>query len=217
MKQKRPPGQLSVGNRESKNAVEVWGLTGGIASGKSQAARMFAEAGVPVVDADKISRELSTPGGAAYDAILKRFGTADRAELRSRIFQDALAKRDLEAILHPLIQAESMRQIQSIAENWPGPAPGLRVLYEAALLVETGRYRNFSGLIVIEAERELRKKRLIARDRMDEITAERIIAAQTSDEERRRAASVVIENNGTLDDLRARVIHFIIERGWATA
>lgn len=182
---------------KSKDAHALWGLTGGIASGKSTAARLFEKAGIPVIDADRISRELSQPGGAAHDKIVARFGTADRAKLREIVFSDPAARTDLEAILHPLIQAESLKRVDSLP---PGP-----VLYEATLLVETERYKSLAGLIVIEAPREARIARLTARDGTTREMALKILDAQLPDEKRRQAATFVIENNGSIDELKSKV------------
>jgi dephospho-CoA kinase len=177
--------------------TRVWGLTGGIASGKSLAARFFAEAGIPVIDADQISRELSQPGGAAQSAIQKRFGTTDRTELRKLVFADPAARRDLESILHPLIKLESLNRIKKLG------APA--VVYEAALLVEGGRYKELDGLIVVTSPLAQRRARLIARDGIAPELADQMIAAQLSDADRTKVANHVLENNGTEDDLRAKV------------
>ena len=104
----------------------VWGLTGGIASGKSTVARIFEELGVPVIDADEIARGLSQPGGAAHAAVLSRFGTADREKLHGIVFSDPKARGDLEAILHPLIREESARRLSALSNH-------ALVLYEAVL------------------------------------------------------------------------------------
>lgn len=194
-------------------AYEVWGLTGGIASGKSQAARFFSEEGIPVIDADQISRELGQPGGAAHAAILQRFGTDDRAKLRAIVFADAQARKDLEAILHPLIVAESVRRMERLAAQHSGPGQP-RILYEAALLVETGRYKQLSGLLVVDAPLALRRQRLIERDVVAPELADRILAAQASDAERLAAATAVIPNAGTLEDLRSAVRAWIAKAGW---
>jgi dephospho-CoA kinase len=149
------------------------------------------------VDADRISRELSDKGGAAHDPIFQRFGTTDRAKLRQIVFSDPQARKDLEAILHPLIQKESTKQIQKFGSGV--------VLYEAALLVETGRYKDFQGLIVVDAPREKRKQRLIHRDQCSPELAEKILAAQISDDQRRAAATHILENSGTEDELRSKI------------
>ncbi len=198
-------------------SCEVWGLTGGIASGKTTVARFFEAEDVTVIDADQISRDLSSPGGAAHAAILKRFGTDDRRKLREIVFRDLAARKDLEAILHPLIAAESRRRMEEAARRSKGPKASdgrTPVIYEAALLVETGRYRDFEGLIVVEAARDLRMQRLVNRDRVEEALAQQMINAQISDAERRKVASQVWENAGDLDELRARVRAFVAERGW---
>ncbi len=177
--------------------MKVFGLTGGIASGKSTASLFFSEAGIPVIDADLVARELTDHGGRAHDAVLKRFGTTDRAKLRELVFADAKARADLEAILHPLIREESARRISETQ------AP--LVIYEATLLVETGRFKDFDGLIVVEAPREERIQRLMARDHSTREIAEKILASQASDESRRAVATFVITNTGTLDELKAQV------------
>jgi dephospho-CoA kinase len=189
---------------------EVWGLTGGIAAGKSAAARFFVEAGVPVIDADLVARELSQPGGAAYDEIVQHFGTADRGRLREVVFKDADARRDLEAILHPRIQGESLRRMKDVAQK----TGRKRILYEAALLVETERYRALDGLLVIDAPESVRRERLIARDGFAPELADQILAAQASDAERRKAATELISNTGTLEDLQAAVVGWIARHLW---
>lgn len=208
--------------------VEAWGLTGGVAAGKSQAARIFESLGIPVLDADQVARDLRSPGGAghapgaAYAPIVERFGTADPAALREIVFKDPAARAELEGILHPLIRAESARRIAELAAQKrmaAGPSAATSkptlVIYEAALLVETGRYKEFAGLIVIDASLALRRKRLIARDGLQPEIADRILAAQASDEARRAAATVVIGNDGTADELRARISEWVARRARA--
>ena len=175
----------------------IWGLTGGVASGKSSAARFFREAGIPVVDADEVARELSAPGGGAFASIVARFGTADRAELRRIVFADPAARAALEGILHPLIRSASQARLEAL--------PGNVALYEAALLVEKGVPPGFEGLIVVEAPREERLRRLMARDAIDRTLAEKMIDAQASDAERRAAATHLLVNDAGEDTLRLRV------------
>jgi dephospho-CoA kinase len=202
-------------------AAKIWGLTGGVASGKSTVARIFSELGVPVLDADQVARDLRAPGGAAYDAILARFGTADAQRLREIVFANPVARSELEAILHPLIRAESARRMEAMitgrtsskanasanasASVSASAPPVIPVIYEATLLVETGRYRDFAGLIVVSADESVRLARLMARDNSAEDLARRIVASQIDDEKRRAVASFVIENHGSLEDLRAQV------------
>ncbi len=187
--------------------IPVIGLTGGIASGKSVVSRILREkANVPVLDADRISRDLSSPDGAASTAILHAFGTLDRAQLRKKIFSDPQARSQLEAILHPLIRAESVREISDLARAGAGLA-----FYEATLLVETGRYRDFDGLLVIEAPLETRIDRVSARDGVSREQAQAVIQAQASDEIRRKAATWIIENSGSVAELEKRVLELLPE------
>jgi dephospho-CoA kinase len=202
-------------NNYTPSPFEIWGLTGGIASGKSSAALIFKELGFPVLDADRIARELSAPDGAAHSQIVARFGTADRNQLRERVFADPAARKDLEAILHPLIQSESLRRMEALAAaTAPKKSGPLRILYEAALLVETGRYKQMAGLIVVDAPRELRRNRLIERDGFAPELADQILGAQISDEARLAAASAVIPNRGTIEDMRSFIEGFVREKGW---
>jgi dephospho-CoA kinase len=178
---------------------DVWGLTGGIASGKSTVAGFFADEGFEIIDADKISHELTRAGGAAHDEIVKRFGTADRGELRKTVFADPAARSDLEAILHPKIRAESERRIKAAKHA---------IIYEATLLVETGRYRDFSGLIVVSAPQEQRLERILAREPSRSMTRElaaQILSTQLSDAEREAKATWVIHNDDSLERLREQV------------
>lgn len=201
----------------SHKAFRLIGLTGGIASGKSLAARIFSETGVPVIDADQISRKLSEKGGPAFDAIAKRFGTTDRAELRKLVFSDPKARKDLEGILHPLILSESMKAAKDSAEmriltggkRSDGLPPA--VLYEAALLVETGRYKDLDGLIVVDSPIAERLKRLMARDRISESMAQSMIASQANDFDRIKAADFVLRNAGTEAELRKQISEAIAQ------
>lgn len=189
--------------------LNTWGLTGGIASGKSTVAEFFAELGVPILDADQISRALSAPEGAARQEIVKRFGTADRTRLRKIVFADHAARKDLEAILHPHIRRESEAEMRRLVAN------GARaVIYEATLLVETGRYKDFAGLIVVESPRDMRKARLLGRSGFSDEMAEKILNSQLSDEKRRAVANIVIENSGSLDELREKVRQIALASGW---
>lgn len=187
--------------------IPVIGLTGGIACGKSRVAAIIREkANLPVLDADQISRDLSSEGGAAAEAILREFGTLDRAKLRKKIFSDPAARARLESILHPLIRAESVREISDLAR-----AGAALAFYEASLLVETGKHEDFDGLLVIQAPREARIERLMERDGSTRAQAEAILAAQASDDERRKAADWVIENSGSFEDLERAVLELLPE------
>lgn len=194
----------SLGFKATHKGTKIWGLTGGIASGKSTVGLYFAEKGIPVIDADQISRTLSEENGAARPAIEKRFGTADRARLREIVFKDEKARKDLEAILHPLIVEESEKQIARHRD-----AGEKLIIYEATLLVETGRYKTLDGLIVVSSAPEAQLQRLTSHRAMSMELAEKILKAQISNEARQKVATYMIENNGTLEDLREKVHTFL--------
>lgn len=203
-----PLGMLRVGPRDVREIASLWGLTGGIGSGKSLAGRFFAEEGFLVLDADRIARELSSPGGKAHPAIEKRFGSADRIRLRELVFTDAKARADLEAILHPLIRVETWLKIFEWMKEKKLPlTPPVPVIYEAALLIETGRYRTMTGLISVIADRETRITRVTTRDGTPKALVEKILAAQTDDATRERESTLMIQNDGTEEELRSAVIN----------
>ena len=188
--------------------TQIWGLTGGIASGKSAAGSIFSKLGIPVVDADQVSRELSQEGGLAHSALIDQFGTADPSELRKMVFSNPKLKKQLEALLHPLIHRTSLAQFIKLA-----PQHSV-IIYEASLLVETGRYRSLTGLIVIEASEELRLNRLKLRPNLNEEIAKQIIRSQLSNEERRKVADIVIQNTDSLTDLEVQISKIIRDRKW---
>ena len=180
------------------------GLTGGIGSGKSAVAALFAERGVPVLDADEIAHALSAKGGAAYDDIVASFGTAvvgangelDRAALRARVFADAAARRRLEAILHPRVRVEMAARLDALR--------GPYALLVVPLLVETRPWPFIDRVLVIDADDALRRARLRTRGLSDaEIDA--VFAAQLARAQRLAHADDVIENNQDLRALAARV------------
>ena len=188
--------------------VQVWGLTGGIASGKSTIGKFLQESGIPIIDADLITRDLLQERGAAHPLVVQRFGTADRKKLREMVFSDPQAKEDLEKILHPLIRQHTRKQILALSEKHK------ILVYEATLLVETGRYKDFHRLIAVEAPKEDRLKRLLSRPEMTLELAEQILANQATDEQRRKVADLVIENPGTsekdLEELRRKAQELVL-------
>lgn len=185
----------------------VFGLSGGIGSGKSTVARMFAARGVPVVDADALAREVVAPGtvgnaeiAAAWPRAVGPDGAVDRKALAAIVFADADARAKLERITHPLIQEASASRLQDLAaEGHP------LAIYEAALLVESGRWRDFDGLIVVTASPERQIERAVARGGMSRQEAEARVKAQLSTEEKARLATHVIDNDGTLAETEAQV------------
>ncbi len=186
----------------------VVGLTGGIACGKTTVANMFQELGVPVIDADELAREVVLPGTPGLGQIVKEFGGGvldeegrlDRKAVGDLIFKDEAARKKLNAILHPLIAAAGAERIQALADD---PAPYL--MYEAALLVETGTYKSFSALVVVSAEESVQRLRLIARDGFSAQEANGRIGSQLPLEHKVAVADHVVTNNGDLDGTRRQV------------
>ena len=187
---------------------KIYGITGGIGSGKSTVTELFHSLGVSALDADQVAKQLREPGKPGFLEIEKRFGTTDRKQLRELISKDPKAKKDLENILHPLIQKESALQLQALARNHP-EAPFL--LYEATLFIEAGRAKDFDGLILVLAPLDLRIERIMKRDFCTKEAAFAMIQAQMSDEERLKHAQFVISNEGTLQQLKNEVIRIFDE------
>ncbi len=188
--------------------MKIFGLTGGIASGKSTVARMFEKRGARTLDADAIARDVVRPGQEAYRKILETFGNSilqedgclDRAALRRLVFADEEKRRTLNAIVHPEVLAETALNVQ-LEEDM-----GTEVLlYEAALLVETGAYQGFDGLIVVDCPPDRQKTRLMARDGLEETEAERIMASQADPETRRKAADFRVDTSVGLEDTQRQV------------
>lgn len=185
----------------------VVGLTGGIGSGKSTVAELFAALGAEVVDADAIARELTAPGGIALPALLAEFGAEvlaadgalDRVQMRTLAFADSARKARLEAILHPLIRAECEARCAA-ADDAP------YVLLVVPLLVESGAYaKTIDRLLVVDCPEELQILRVVARSGLAREDVLRIMAAQASRTQRLAAADDVLENVGVPSDLRVPV------------
>jgi dephospho-CoA kinase len=181
------------------------GLTGGIGSGKSTVAALLAAKGAVVIDADVIARQVVEPGSPVLDALAERFGPdivgadghLDRARLAERAFVSDESRRELDAITHPAIGKEFLRQVAEAPE-------GAVVVHDVPLLVESKNPANYRGVIVVEAPRELRLARLDARGIAVE-DAERRMAQQATDEERRAIATWLLDNSGDLGSLSAQV------------
>jgi dephospho-CoA kinase len=183
------------------------GLTGGVASGKSTVAKRFTELGVPVIDADAAARTVVGPGKPGLAAVSARFGPRvlakngelDRRALRDLIFKDPGSRRDLEAILHPLIRAE----MEQSAELVVGPY----VVMDIPLLVEGGSRDRVDRILVVDVDEAIQLKRVMARDRCSLEQARAILASQASRRARLAAADDVLLNTGTVTDLRQAVDH----------
>ena len=185
------------------------GLTGGIGSGKSTVTQILAGLGAPVLDADKVGHAIYEPGGPAYQDLIDAFGeailapdrTVDRRRLGPIVFADPAALKRLNSIMHPRMftrMGEMVAAMRKAGEHKP-------IAIEAAILIEANWQPLFDEIWLVVAARERVIER-VERDRgMKPEQTEARIRAQLSDEERRRYATRVIENNGTIDDLRATV------------
>jgi dephospho-CoA kinase len=185
----------------------VVGLTGGIGSGKSAAAACFAALGVPVVDTDAIAHELTAAGGVAIAAIRQVFGDAvltadsalDRAAMRRRVFADAAERARLEAILHPMIRAESEARLRR-------PARADYALLVVPLLAEANSYRErMNRILVVDCPEETQVARVMARSGLSRAEVLAIMAAQASRAARLAIADDVIANDAGLAELQACV------------
>ncbi len=184
------------------------GLTGNIASGKSEVARQFAELGATVIDADLLAREAVAPGQPALAAITERFGlgllvadgTLDRAALRAKVFADPRELEALNAILHPDIGHRRDRLVAA------AQARGDRIVVcDIPLLFERNLVADFAVLVLVDAPRELRLDRLVRDRGMAEAEAMRMIAAQMPAELKRARADIIIDNAGSRAALATRV------------
>ena len=187
--------------------MDIYGLTGGIASGKSTVRRMSRELGAQVLDADVIAREVVEPGTPGLQAVAERFpgvldaeGRLDRVKLGARVFGDAKERAALNALLHPLIGQQFLLRTQALAESGVE-----RVIYDAPLLIENRLHEAMSGVVLVWVPREVQKARLMGRDGLDEAAAEARLAAQLPLDEKRQHATWLVDNSGDLGTTRARV------------
>lgn len=188
------------------------GLTGGVASGKSTVSALLKESGAVVIDADQLAREVvarGTPGlaqvVAAFGAgILTPEGDMDRAAVGRIVFADEGQRKMLESIVHPLV-------FERIVELEAAAGPDDLVVHDIPLLAESGRADTFDAVIVVDAPTEVQVERMLRDRGWTREDAESRIAAQASREDRRAIATYVIDNTGTLDDLRQRVTEVVAE------
>jgi dephospho-CoA kinase len=181
------------------------GLTGGIASGKSLVAAELAARGAVVIDADVLAREVVEPGTDGLAAVVARFGEdllkegrLDRARLGQIVFADPDARRDLERIVHPAVRARA-------AELERAAPVDAVVVHVIPLLVETGQQDLFDVVVVVDVDQQTQLARLVARDGLTEPDARARLAAQASQEQRRAVADIVIDNGGSVTDLKAQI------------
>ena len=183
------------------------GLTGGIASGKTAAANLFADLGVPIIDTDLISRQLCEPGQPGLTALLEAFGseimhpdgTLNRAALRAIVFSNDELLERLNSLLHPLIRTATIAEADCTADS------AAYQIIVVPLLIESDFDTLVDRVLVIDCPVDLQRQRLMARDGMDAAAAEAMIAAQASRELRLAAADDIIENNSDFTTLRAAV------------
>ena len=188
------------------------GLTGGIGSGKTTVAKMLADAGFPVVDADQIGREIMQAGSPVLDQVAAAFGAdlldgdgeLNRAELARRAFDSAEHTAQLNGITHPAIRRESERRLAQLDADGASAA-----VYDMPLLIELGLDENMDLTVVVDVEAEERVHRLVSSRGLDETDARNRIERQIDDETRRSHADVVIDNNGPLVALKPQVNELI--------
>jgi len=182
------------------------GLTGGIGSGKSTVADMFAARGASIVDTDQIAHSLTAPGGAAMPAIVAEFGAEfadasgalDRARMRALVFADPGAKTRLEAILHPRIRDAALAEAEA--------ATGSYVMFAVPLLVESGTWRaRVTRVLAVDCPEEVQIARVMARNNLPETQVRAIMATQASRQQRLAAADDIIENGGGIEALEPQI------------
>lgn len=177
-------------------------LTGGVASGKTSVSDRLAAQGVPVVDTDLIARQVVAPGSPGLDRVVEAFGPdildasgdLDRRALRERIFARPELRERLEAILHPLIETEARRQVAAHHQ-------ADYVVLVVPLLVESGLFTDADRVVVVDVPETVQIDRLLERDNVDHHQAESMLAAQASRSDRLAAATDVLDNSGSIEDL----------------
>ena len=182
------------------------GLTGGVASGKSTVSAILAELGAVVIDADLLAREVVAPGTEGLAAVVEEFGPdvlgpdggLDRPRLGALVFADLERRRALEAIIHPRVRARA-------AEIEAAAPVGAVVVHDIPLLAETGQAASFDAVVVVDVPAEVQVERMVRVRGMTEADARARIAAQADRDARLAVATYVVENTGSLDELRARV------------
>ncbi len=193
--------------------MHIIGLTGGIGAGKSTVAAMLAERGAVVIDADRVAHEVYAPGAEGFDQLVERFGhgivapdgAIDRRCLGERVFGEHRALEDLNRIIHPLVRKGVAQRLLDLERDDPDAV----VVIEAALMAETG-WTGGSGILwVVIADPRTVTRRLVGQRGMDPEQVRLRLSAQASNEQRRKVASTVIENDGTIEELEAKV-----DRAW---
>lgn len=193
-----------------KGEIPLIGLTGGIGSGKTAVSNLLGELGAGVIDTDLISHQITAPGGKAIPLIAKEFGddfidsqgALDRVKMRTLVFADSNARQALEKITHPLIQQETAKLAFGLAKSG---VPYL--VFVVPLLIESGSWvKLIDYLIVVDCPEETQIQRVMHRSNMTRLDVENILKAQTSRNVRLAAANTVLENQGSLDELKSEVL-----------
>jgi dephospho-CoA kinase len=199
-----------VNVRDGWALMRILGLTGSIGMGKSTTAKLFAEAGVPVYDADAAVHQLYE--GEAAPAIEAAFpgttanGKVDRPKLSARVVHDPAAIKQLEQIVHPMLGA-SRQKFFADAEAAKAPV----VVLDIPLLFETGGEKRVDAVVVVSTSPEVQRQRVLARGTMDEAKLDAIIAKQTPDAEKRKRADFVVDTSHGLEPVRAQITHILAE------
>ena len=192
-----------------RDSSYYFGLTGGVASGKTTAAGMFQELGAAIIDADRIGHELLRAPLPPYQEIVRRFGREilaasgeiDRRRLGAKVFADAGSVRELNAILHPRI----IERVEQLAAQYHAQNPRAVILVDAALIYEAGIGARFKKMVVAWCRPEQQIDRLMLKTGLSREEAERRLAAQMPAEEKRRRADYVIDCSGSLENTRRQV------------
>jgi dephospho-CoA kinase len=199
-----------VNDKNGWALMRILGLTGSIGMGKSTTAKLFAEAGVPVYDADAAVHQLYE--GEAAPAIEAAFpgttvnGKVDRPKLSARVVHDPAAIKQLEQIVHPMLGA-SRQKFFADAEAAKAPI----VVLDIPLLFETGGEKRVDAVVVVSTSPKVQRERVLARGTMDEAKLDAIIAKQTPDAEKRKRADFVVDTSHGLEPVRAQITHILAE------
>lgn len=188
--------------------MKVIGLTGGIASGKSTVARMLEKLGATIVDADQLAREIVAPGSPLLKEIRHHFGphafhpdgTLDRAALGAIVFVDPYARQQLEAITHPAIKQLALQRLNELKEKGADI-----VFYMAPLLIEAGSTDRVDSIWLVDVNLEIQLQRVQERDGLSRDAAMKRISSQMPTEEKKKFATLVIDNNGSLEETERQI------------
>jgi len=190
--------------------VQVIGLTGGIATGKSTVSAILKKAGAEIIDADRIAREVVKKGLPAYREIVENFGETvllsngeiNRSVLGDLIFNDPRKKQLLNRIVHPHVRRETNRQLKDMEKS----SPDTIAVLDIPLLFEAEMHKDLSEVIVVYAPEHIQVKRLIKRDNISEADAVARVRSQMPIEEKKNRATIVIDNSGTMQDTRKQTL-----------